>query len=235
MKTGLEPKDRPWMETPVKVGPEPFLYPVSLKLEGRRCLVVGGGTIALHKARELLRCGARVEMVAPDWPTDFGELDGHPDFRRMSRAFQTGDLEQVFLVVAATDDREVQNQVAAAAEERSILCNVVDVNDLCSFHVPAILRRGSLTVAVGTAGKSPLLAVHLRNRFGEWLGPHLGEVLDRLGEARRRVRARYPESPGERKQALKRLLTPQALDQLMNARLQDFEEHWQSWISSLSE
>jgi len=211
------------------------MYPAVLKLNGHRCLVVGGGLIALRKTGELLRCGAFVHGVAPDWPADFASLEGNERLRRSSRPFDPSDLEGVFLVVAATDDRATQEAVAREAEERGILCNVVDVPELCNFFVPAILRRGSLVVAVSTEGKSPLLAVAVRDRLAGVLGPHLGAALERLAEGRALVRTLYPGDPEKRRRALFRLLAPKAARELLEGRLDVLERHWNRWKSSLSE
>ncbi|HMC82247.1 MAG TPA: bifunctional precorrin-2 dehydrogenase/sirohydrochlorin ferrochelatase [Candidatus Polarisedimenticolia bacterium] len=211
------------------------MYPVVLKLDGRHCLVVGGGPIALRKTGELLRCGAFVHAVAADWPADFTQLVGNERLRRSSRPFDRSDLEGVFLVVAATDDRATQEAVARGAEEWGILCNVVDVPELCNFIVPAILRRGSLMVAVSTEGKSPLLAVAVRDRLATLVGPHLGAALERLAEGRAIVRALHPDDPERRRRALFRLLSPEAARDLLEGRLDSFERHWSRWKSSLSE
>lgn len=210
------------------------LYPVALKLNARHCLVVGGGEIALRKTRELLRCGALVHVVAPEWPADFAGLGGKSSLRRSSRSFELSDLDGVFLVVAATDDSAIQQAVARGAAERSLLCNVVDVNQLCNFYLPAILRRGSLSVSVSTEGKSPLFAVAVRDRLAGLLGEGIGPALDRLGEGRALARTRYPDDPEKRREALTRLLSPQAFHHLMQGRLEDFEAHWEVWKSSLS-
>jgi len=210
----------------------PALYPIAVKLELRSCLVVGGGAIALHKTRELLRCGAVVHAVALEWLADFAELEAHPRLTRSLRPFRSEDLNCIFLAIAATDDPETQLAVARGAEERGILCNVVDVNALCNFYAPAILRRGSLTVAVSTEGKSPLFAAAIRDRIGKLLGPHLGPTLERLGESRARVRARFPDDPAQRRQSLDGLLTHQIFEELMEGRLDLFEAHWESWKKS---
>ena len=213
----------------------PEMYPAVLKLSGHLCLVVGGGEIAFRKTGELLRCGAYVHVVAPEWPADFSGLGGEARLRRSSRPFDRSDLEGVFLVVSATDDRATQEAVARGAEELGILCNVVDVPELCNFFVPAILRRGSLVVAVSTEGKSPLLAVAVRDRLAGVLGPHLGPALERLAEGRALVRALYPDDPERRRRALFRLVEPEAAQDLLEGRLDAFERHWNRWKSSLSE
>jgi precorrin-2 dehydrogenase len=211
----------------------PSLYPIALKVELRSCLVVGGGAIALHKTRELLRCGALVHAIAMEWFADFAELEAHPHLTRSTRPFRSEDLKCIFLAIAATDDPTTQLAVARGAEERGILCNVVDVNALCNFYAPAILRRGALTVAVSTEGKSPLFAAAIRDRIGKLLGPHLGQMLDRLGESRARVRARFPDDPARRRKSLDKLLTREIFEELMEGRVDLFEAHWESWKKSL--
>lgn len=211
------------------------LYPVSLKLEGRLAVVVGGGAIALRKATELLHAGARVWAIAPEWPADFSGLETDPDLGgrllRVTRRFNAGDLVGAFLVVAATDDVSVQRAVARAADSQGVLCNVVDVNDLCSFYVPATLRRGSLAIAVQTDGRFPILAVALRDRLAEIIGPSFAAALDSLAAARAAVRERFPE-PGDialRTEALRRLLPEETLDLLLAGRLSEFESRVEDW------
>lgn len=211
------------------------LYPVSLKLEGRLAVVVGGGPIALRKATELLHAGARVWAIAPEWPADFSGLEADPDtgarLLRVTRRFTAGDLVGAFLVVAATDDVSVQRAVARAAESQGVLCNVVDVNDLCSFYVPATLRRGSLAIAVQTDGRFPILAVALRDRLAGLIGPDFAEALDSLAAARAAVRERFPD-PGDftrRTEALRRLLPEETLDLLLAGRIREFEARVEDW------
>lgn len=203
------------------------LYPVALKLEGRIALVVGGGAIALRKTADLLRAGAHVRVIAPEWPVDFHALECEPGnayrLLRLTRRFAPHDLEGAVIVVAATDDQETQRAVARVAEERGVLCNVVDVNDLCSFYVPATLRRGGLAIAVQTDGRFPLLAVALRDRLARLIGPGFAQALDRLAEARRTTRHRFPDDAAERTRRLRTLVSDEAIDLLLADRLAEFE------------
>jgi precorrin-2 dehydrogenase/sirohydrochlorin ferrochelatase len=130
-----------------------------LDLERRSCLVVGGGAVAHEKARGLLDCGARVTVVAPDVSDEVRALD----VELVERAYESGDLHGRFLVVAATDDNELNRRVHAAAEARAQLCNVVDVPELCNFIVPAVHRVDPIAVAVTTGGASPALAKRIRD------------------------------------------------------------------------
>jgi len=190
------------------------LYPIGLKVGGRRCLVVGEGPMARRKTEELLACGAIVDAV--------------------DSAFAPSDLDGAHLVVAATDDLKVQEAVARSATARGIPCNVVDVNHLCTFYAPAVLRRGAMTIAVATDGKFPLLAVAIRDRLAAALGEAIGPALERLGEGRDLACARFPKDPDERVAALRRLLSSQALEWILEGRLDAFEAHWESWKTELS-
>src|SRR5688572_26450056 len=129
-------------------------YVACLDLEGRSCLVVGGGQVALEKVRGLLECGARVTAVAPRVTEELLELD----VELVRRGYRDSDLVGRFLVVAATSTTSVNRRVHAEAETRSLPCNVVDVPELCSFILPAVLRRDPIAVAVSTGGASPALA-----------------------------------------------------------------------------
>ncbi len=198
----------------VPVRRTPALYPVMLDLGGRRCLVIGGGVVALRKAEALLLCGASVRAVAPDWADGFVHLKGRR-LRRITRAFRPRDLDGCALAIAATDDPSVQRKVARAAAARGIFCNVVDEPGLCSFQAPAILRRGSLTVAVSTAGESPLFAARLRDHLAWLLGPRIEWELRRVARARRLIRERHALDPARRREESLRLLPPGAMAALI--------------------
>jgi precorrin-2 dehydrogenase/sirohydrochlorin ferrochelatase len=189
------------------------LYPIGLKIAGRRCLVVGSGPTARRKMDELLACGAIVEGVPC--------------------AFVPSDLDGASLVVAATDDSRVQAAVAESAAARGIPCNVVDVNHLCTFYAPAVLRRGAMTISIATDGKFPLLAVAVRDRLAGLLDESIGPALELLGEGRELAAAHYPDEPDERVAALRRLLSSRAVEWILDGRLERFEAHWKSWKKDL--
>ena len=133
------------MESDTRVPAGSGFFPAVLRLVERRCLVVGGGKVALRKTGDLLRCGAFVHVVASKWPADFEQFQGNPRLSRSTRPFQQADLAGVVLAIAATDDRATQEFVAREATRRGVPLNVVDVPDLCSVIVPATLRRGSVS------------------------------------------------------------------------------------------
>lgn len=182
-----------------------------LKLEGRACLVVGAGTIAAPKIASLLRAGGAVTVVAPDANTaiaaqaEAGELTWH------KREFLPGDLDGMFLAIAATDLQQVNHAVAEEARTRGILVNSVDDPPDCDFFYPSAVRRGDLQIAISTAGKSPALAQRLREEIDAMLPEDTGAWLDQLGETRLKLLAAFP--PGEaRKQALHQLARRESCD-----------------------
>jgi siroheme synthase-like protein len=162
-------------------------YMACLDLAGRRCLVVGGGSVGLEKAAGLLACEAKVTVVSPELDDAFAELD--VEWR--ARPYESGDLDGMFLVIAATSDRAVNKLVHGHAEARGILCNVADVPDLCNFILPAVHREGPIAVAVSTGGASPALAKRLRSQIAELVGPEHAELAEELRALRPEVQRRF--------------------------------------------
>ena len=163
------------------------LFPISLRLEGRQCLVVGAGRIASAKASGLLSCGAKVVVVGPQaaaWVRDRARA-GKLVWRR--RTFTAGDLRGAFLVVAATDSLAVNEAVFRACAARGVLCNVVDDPEHCHFFYSALMQRGSLQIAISTGGHSPALASRLRKELEKQFGPEWGLWVDYLGKMRRQI------------------------------------------------
>jgi siroheme synthase-like protein len=161
-------------------------YPVLLDLAGRPCLVVGGGSVALGKVRGLLAVDARVTVVAPEVLDEIAELDGVTLVRR---AYASGDLAGQRLAIAATDDRAVNHQVFLDGEAAGVWVNSADDPANCAFTLPAVVRRGPITVAVSTGGHSPALSSWLRDRLGTELGPEYEVLLQLLAERREALRS----------------------------------------------
>jgi precorrin-2 dehydrogenase/sirohydrochlorin ferrochelatase len=162
-------------------------YMACLDLAGRRAVVVGGGPIALEKTLGLLDAGAVVTIVAPDVVPQLHELD--VTWRPVR--YSSRHLRGAFLVIAATGDRVVDERVSRDAEQRSLLCNVADVPELCNFILPSIYRRDPIVVAVSTGGASPALAKRLRDRIGEVVEPHHADLALRLQALRPWAKERY--------------------------------------------
>ena len=170
-------------------------YMACLDLERRRCLVVGGGSVALEKTKGLLECGAAVTVVAPQIEPDLQVLP--VDWRR--KRYDASDLDGSFLVIAATSVKSVNRRVFFDAEARSLPCNVVDTPDLCSFILPAVYRRDPITLAVSTGGASPALAKRLRDDLGAQIAEWHVTLGRWLRDLRPWARSHY-HSYGERKE-----------------------------------
>ncbi|MGB7588256.1 MAG: bifunctional precorrin-2 dehydrogenase/sirohydrochlorin ferrochelatase [Solirubrobacterales bacterium] len=162
----------------------PF-YIACLKLSGRRCLVIGGGDIGLEKVEGLLVCDADVTLIAPVAHPELEALASEGSIRWERRAYVgAADLEGAFMVIAATDDSEVNIGVYDDAEKRSMLANVVDVPPLCNFILPAIVRTGPLAIAISTAGASPALAKRMKREISELFGEDYARLAVILNDAR---------------------------------------------------
>lgn len=156
-------------------------FPICLDITGRRCMVIGGGRVAERKALSLLEHGGRLTVIAPELTSELARLAEAGQLFWLDRGYETGDLVGAFLVIAATDDPEVQQQVHSEAAARGILLNVADVPKWCNFILPATARRGDLAISISTAGKSPALAHRLRKEIEQRYGPEYELVLELLG------------------------------------------------------
>lgn len=159
-------------------------YMACLDLRGRRCVVVGGGTVGAEKAKGLLACGANVTVVSPVLHESLRTLD--LEWRR--GVYRRSDLDGAFLVVAATSDCDVNERVHGDAEVRAMLCNVADVPELCNFILPAVHREGPIAVAVSTGGASPALAKRIRDDVAALVTPEHAELASKLERLRPRVK-----------------------------------------------
>lgn len=170
----------------------PF-YIACLKLQGRRCVVVGAGEVGLEKVEGLLACGGEVTVIAPDAVAQLRELAAEGSIAWERRAYAgPADLERAFLAVAATDETEVNIAVYEDAERRAMLVNVVDVPPLCNFILPAIVRTGPLAIAISTAGASPALAKRMKREIADAFGEAYAELAVALNEARGWAKATLP-------------------------------------------
>jgi siroheme synthase-like protein len=184
--------------------PKPALFPLFLKLEGKRCLVVGAGLIGLEKVESLLRCGAYLRVIAPHAVGGIRLLSSEGRIEWLPRCYEPEDVAGRDLVIAATNDREVNRAVFEEASRRSILCNTADDPPLCDFFFASIVQRGDLQIAISTTGQSPALAQRLRREIDAQLPADLGPWLDELGQLRREVLQAMPAG-AERKALLHEL------------------------------
>lgn len=177
------------------------LFPMFLKLAGRRCLVVGAGTIGQPKIESLMLAGAKVCVVAPRATPRVRALAHSKQIVWKKRKYISRDLSGVFLVIAATDSPRLHQKIYRLAQRRSILCNSVDDPPRCDFFYPAVVRRGPLQIAISTSGASPALAQRLRRQLEKQFGVEYAAWVEGLGEARRTLFAN-PMSTKRRRRLL---------------------------------
>jgi precorrin-2 dehydrogenase/sirohydrochlorin ferrochelatase len=162
-------------------------YLVNLALEGRAAVVIGAGEVAARKVQDLLAAKAHVTVIAPHLCDGIVALADEERIVAHGRPYHTGDLAGAFVAIAATDDEALNARVAADAAAINVLVNVVDRPALCTFTVPATLRRGDLTIAIATEGRCPALAGILREELAERYGPEFAELAGLFGEARKKM------------------------------------------------
>lgn len=164
-------------------------YPILLDLRGHPCLVVGGGRVAERKVLGLLAAGAAVTVVSPAASATVARLASAGDIRWHRRAYRSGDLDGARLVIAATDQPDVNRQVAGDARRRGALCNVIDQPTAGDFTLPSVVRRGDLVLTVSTSGQSPALSRHLRKALEGLFGNEYEVFLRIMGAVRQRLLA----------------------------------------------
>ncbi len=162
------------------------LYPVNLIVDGRRCLVVGGGSVAVRKVDGLRTCGARVHVIAPEV---CDEIRAWPDVTFDERPYRSGDVDGHRLVIAATNSTDVNAEVFLDCEAAGIWVCGADDPEHCSFTLPSVVRRGSLVITVSTGGRSPAVARWLRERLEASIGPEYEALLDLVADQRAAVKA----------------------------------------------
>ncbi len=202
------------------------LYPVSLVVHGRRCLVVGGGRVAAGKVRQLTACGAFVHVIAPEVDP---VIVAEPGVAVERRPYMRGDVAGHRLVLTATSDPAVNRAVHDEAEAAGIWVNSADDPVNCTFTLPAVTRQGPVTVAVSTGGHSPALATWLRRRFDAELGPEYAVLAELLDTERTAIRAQGRSTEGLDWQTA---LDSGMLDLIRAGQVQEARERLQACLSS---
>ncbi|MFZ3170825.1 MAG: bifunctional precorrin-2 dehydrogenase/sirohydrochlorin ferrochelatase [Carboxydocellales bacterium] len=162
-------------------------YPVYLNLAGRLCIVIGGGKVAERKVQSLLACDANVKVISPTVSQFLLTAASLGKIQLVLREYSCNDIDNAFLVISATANNQVNQQVADDCLHQNKLVNVVDDPAKCNFIVPAVFRRGALSIAISTNGKSPTLARKIKKELMGHYGPEYAELLDLLGEMRGKV------------------------------------------------
>ena len=204
-------------------------YPVNLVLDGRPCLVVGAGKVALRKVEGLLACGGRVTVVAPQVTPELRVLSG---VTIDERPWRPEDMDGMWLVIAATDDPGVNRAVFEAGQRSGIWVNGADDPANCSFTLPSVVRRGDLQLTVSTGGRSPALATWLRRRLEGEIGPEYEVLLDLLATERDGLKATGVSTEGL---DWRSALDSDMLDLIRTGDLTRARERLQTCLSSSSD
>ncbi len=159
-------------------------YPIFLNIRGRRCVVVGGGQVALRKVRTLLEHKANVELISPHLCSELNQLAGVGEISVLRRGYRAGDLQEAFIVIAATNDNDINLEIVAEARRTGVLVNVVDDAESSNFILPSYIRRGNVTIAISTAGRSPALARKIRTRLEKEFGEEYASLALLIDEVR---------------------------------------------------
>jgi siroheme synthase-like protein len=204
---------------------------VNLLVAGRRCVVVGAGRIAARKIEALLDAGAAVHVVAPELGDAVRAWADAGRITVAERGFDPADLDGAWLATAATPDPSVNDAVFAAGEAHRIWVNAADDPEHCSFTLMSVVRRGDLVVTIGTGGRSPALAAHLKRRLDDEVGPEYATLLDLLSEAREAMRA---EGRSSEDADWQRALDSGMLDLIRTGRVAEAKELLETCLSSSS-
>jgi siroheme synthase-like protein len=167
-------------------------YPIFIDIEDHQVLIVGGGNVCARKAETMMKYGARVTIVSPEFTDEIEQWAEEGKLQLRRKKYEPGDLDGASIVIASTDDPCVNAFVARDCRRRKIPVNVVDVTHLCEFIVPAIVERGSIQIAISTGGKSPALARTLKEDLQRSVGPEYDEVNQLLGTLRKGAKQVLP-------------------------------------------
>ena len=189
-------------------------YPAFLDIKNKRCLVVGGGSVAERKVSGLLKAGAAlVTVISPAIKNRLEKEKSRGEIKHLKRRFRETDLKGAFIVIAATDSEEENEKISGLAQRLNIPVNVVDRPGLCSFIVPSTVRRGPLAIAVSTSGTSPAMARAIRKEIEKLYGPEFGTYLKKLNKIRSKAISEMKDG-SERSRFLKSLASEEALKKL---------------------
>ena len=207
-------------------------YPVFLDLKDKLCVLIGAGRVAERRVRGLCDAGARVRVVGIAATEGILKLADEGVVHLYQRAFEPGDLDGCTLVIAATDQANVNRAVQAAAKCRGILFCGADPQTDSDFVVPAVVRRGDLQVAISTGGNSPAYAALLRREIEAFLEDGHAGMMDMIAGLRRRVYARFPNAPERRQAFWQQLVTDDTLALARKGRWAEIEERIEKCLSS---
>ena len=202
-------------------------FPFFMDISGKRCIIIGGGTVALRKIEKLLPFGPEITVIAPEIRSEISELSG---VKTVRRCFEERDLEGVFMAVSASDSEELNARIFELCRAKNILVNTVDDRDKCGFIFPALVHKNDVTVGISTSGTSPLYARFLREQIESLLDEHYLSIGELLSRYRPIIRHDF-ETESARKKAAEALLEMCLIDGQIpsdaeiNAMLEEMKRH----------
>ncbi|QDR82769.1 precorrin-2 dehydrogenase/sirohydrochlorin ferrochelatase family protein [Sporomusa termitida] len=199
------------------------LYPINLKLAGRRCAVVGGGAVAARKVMLLMAVAAEVSVFSPVLTPGLASLVEARRLTWVPRAYNPGDLYSFFLVFCATDQPDANRQAAAEARAAGALVNCADAPELSDFYVPAHIVHGDLLITVSTGGGSPALARRLKEDIAARYGPEYGHYLALIAKLRPEIKGRLSTAK-EREKFWRETIDHEALNLIKSGKFSEAEE-----------
>lgn len=207
------------------------LYPLFLNIAGKKCLVIGGGKVALRKIQALLAYDADITVVSPYVEDKINNWLQKGMINLFRREFKISDLDGMFMVFIATDDNSLNQTISSLCREQGILVNAVDDPENCDFYVPAVLRRQSLAIAISTEGKSPAFAGWLKRELENTISEQYGEFVELLGELRPRLK-RSALSDHEKRDLIIDMIRSDWMEQLESGQKDQLKERMIKCISS---
>ncbi len=205
----------------------PRYYPIYLDISGKKCVVVGGGDVAYRKAVSLKEAGAQVVVISPELSREFLKEEGLTILRQK---YEKRCLEGATLVIAATNEQEINQRVWEEARRHGLLVNVVDQPELCNFIVPSVVNRGELQISISTGGASPALARRMREELEDRFGPEYGDFIGLLSKMRPEVRSRIDKG-AKRQKVMERLSSPEMLDMIRTRGAEETEKEMRRIIT----
>ena len=198
-------------------------YPIFLDIKGRSCLVVGGGDVGTRKAEMLLDCGASVTVVTIEATETLICLSQNKRITLTRRAYRPSDLDGRFLLIGATNDEGLNQQLSLDAEKRNLLCNIADRPAACNFILPAILRQGDLVLAISTSGKSPAFAKKLRQDLERQFDDAYAVFLDLMGAVRERLLMQQ-HAPEQHKPFFQKIIDSDIISWIQNRQFEKIDD-----------
>ena len=208
-------------------------YPINLDLSGKPVTVIGAGQVGTRKIKALYDSGAKVTVVSKDFPEDFDSFTEQLDIEVIRSEYKKEHIQNAVLAIAATDDRTLNEQIYRDCQTAKVICNIVDVPDLCDFYVPSIVKRGDLQIAIGTDGKCPAYSARIRRKLEEIFTEDHGKFLAELAIARQKVVTTCP--PEKRKPILQKLTEEESFKYFLENDPDKWQQYADNAISQITD